>query len=405
MEEALVRYQALAEADPRDWQTLLRVAEIQRRLGQFDDALASLEQAREQMPEETLEVAYNRAIIYHTQGRFAEAAQVLEELLARTATPTGRYGPGESTNRAIFLERLGITQRDMFQREKAIATFRQMLDLGDENAVRGYHQIIETYRDAKQWEKATEAAREGVTRFPADRNLKMVLASQLVDQGQVEAGLAQVQGLLNNTAQDREVYIALSQMHSRLRRWPEAEQAIQRAEQMSERPEDREYALFLRASIYERQKKYDQAEALFQQLLAADKDNAMVLNYLGYMLADRNVRLQEALGYIRRAVELDPQNGAYLDSLGWVYFRLGDYQLAEEYLLRAAERTPHDGVILDHVGDLYAKTGRLRLAVGYWERALAEWERSVPAEVEPEDVASVQKKLEAARVHLARQGQ
>ena len=79
----------------------------------------------------------------------------------------------------------------------------------------------------------------------------------------------------------------------------------------------------------------------------------MTLNYLGYMLADRGTRLDEALGYIRRAVALDPQNGAYLDSLGWVYYKMGNYELAEENLRRASERMGDDPTIHDHLGELY----------------------------------------------------
>src|SRR5437870_9666163 len=89
--------------------------------------------------------------------------------------------------------------------------------------------------------------------------------------------------------------------------------------------------------MYERQKKYDQAEEMFRKVLSTDPDNATALNYLGYMLADRGVKLEEALNYIKKAVNLDPANGAYLDSLGWAYFRLGKYELAEDNLLKASQ--------------------------------------------------------------------
>ena len=73
------------------------------------------------------------------------------------------------------------------------------------------------------------------------------------------------------------------------------------------------------------------------------------------MLADRGVKLDEALGYIKKAVDLDPQNGAYLDSLGWAYFKLGKYELAEDNLLKASERIGTDPTVQDHLGDLYRK--------------------------------------------------
>jgi tetratricopeptide (TPR) repeat protein len=106
---------------------------------------------------------------------------------------------------------------------------------------------------------------------------------------------------------------------------------------------------------------------------------------------------------IKRAVELEPQNGAYLDSLGWVYFKLANYDQAEDYLRRAAEKTPNDATIQDHLGELYAKTGKLKLAAMHWERALDEWNKSIASDVDQQDVARVQKKLESTKVKLAQQ--
>ena len=138
-------------------------------------------------------------------------------------------------------------------------------------------------------------------------------------------------------------------------------------------------------------------------MLVADPKNAQALNYLGYMLADRGVRLDEALGYIRKAVAIDPQNGAYLDSLGWAYYRLGNYDLAEENLRRASEKIGSDPTVQAHLGDVYQKTGRLKLATTHWQRALDEWSKTVPAEVDADEVAKVQKDLESAKVKLAKQ--
>jgi tetratricopeptide (TPR) repeat protein len=121
------------------------------------------------------------------------------------------------------------------------------------------------------------------------------------------------------------------------------------------------------------------------------------------MLADRGVKLDEALTLIKKALELDPSNGAYLDSLGWAYYRLGKYDLAEENLTKASQRIQTDPTVQDHLGDLYLKTGRLKLAAAHWERALAEWNRTVSAEVEQDNMASVQKKLESAKVKLAKE--
>ena len=106
---------------------------------------------------------------------------------------------------------------------------------------------------------------------------------------------------------------------------------------------------------------------------------------------------------IKKAVELDPANGAYLDSLGWVYFRLGKYDQAEEQLVKASQRIGTDPTVHDHLGDLYQKTGRLKLAAVHWERAVSEWSKTIAPEVDSDSLASVQKKLESAKMKLARE--
>jgi len=231
----------------------------------------------------------------------------------------------------------------------------------------------------------------------------MVYASQLADMGQVDAGLDQVKSLLKGNADDRDVYINLAQMYTRLKRWPEAEAALDKAAQLSTKDEDKEYVEFLRGSTYERQKKYEQAEETFRKVLATDPQNAAVLNYLGYMLADRGTKLDEALIMIKKAVELEPANGAYLDSLGWAYYRLGKYELAEDNLMKASQRLGTDPTVQDHLGDLYQKTGRLKLAAAHWERAVNEWNRTVSAEVDTDSLMQVTQKLESAKVKLAKE--
>ena len=96
-------------------------------------------------------------------------------------------------------------------------------------------------------------------------------------------------------------------------------------------------------------------------------------------------------------------NGAYLDSLGWAYFKMGQYEQAETSLRQAVERSQTDPTVHDHLGDLYEKTGRIRLAAAQWEISVTEFSKSAPADIEPAEVAKVQKKLDTARVRLAKQ--
>jgi tetratricopeptide (TPR) repeat protein len=400
---ALEKYKQIVDADPQDAQTYMRIAEIYRKDGKFDQALDMLKKAQAVVPD-SLELPYNMAVVYESLGRYEDAIQTLTTLIQRNQRAEGVYSPGERNNMAIFLERLGTIYREDRKPQQAVETFRKMTALGDDSASRGYQQMIDTYRDNRQWKEATDVAAEASKRLPKDRGLKMILASQEADMGQPDKAIAEVKGLLKGNADDREVYVALAQMNSRLRRWKDAEDDIAKALQFSTKQEEKDYVNFVAGSIYERQKKYEQAEEAFRQVIANDPKNATALNYLGYMMADRGIRLEEALNYIKRAISLDPQNGAFLDSLGWAYYKLGKYDVAEENLRKAAEKSNDDPTIHDHLADLYQKTGRLKQAIVHWERALDGWNKTVAAEVEPADVAKVQKKLEAAKVKLAREG-
>jgi tetratricopeptide (TPR) repeat protein len=406
---ALEQYKVIADANPEDAQTYVRIAEIYRKQGKFEVALDNLKKA-ESMVQDSVEVPYNIAAIYQAQGRYDEAIPILRDLLKKSEKSDGKYSNGEKSNRAVFLERLGSIYRDQGNNQAANEIFRQIIALGgEENIERGYQQIIDTWREAKEWQKATDTAKEAVQKLPGSRDLKMVLASQQADMGEADKALKDVRAMLKGDANaksssdDRQVYIALAQMNTRLRRFSDAEQALDKAEQLSGKTDDKEYVWFLRGSTFEREKRYAEAEEQFKKVVASDPEHASALNYLGYMLADQNTKLEEALGYIKRAVDLDPTNGAYLDSLGWAYFRLGKYELAEDNLLKASQKINTDPTVHDHLGDLYQKTGRLKLAATNWERALIEWNRTIAAEVDPADQTRVQKKLDSAKMKLARE--
>jgi tetratricopeptide (TPR) repeat protein len=402
LDEALKQYRALAEADPENAAALVRISEIQRRQGKYEDALATVRKAR-RMDSSSLEAGYNEGLLLDVLGRYDESAQTYEKMVDLTSHANGAYTSEEKNNRGIFLERLGAVYHEQNKTAEAIATYQKMIDMGSEPAVRGYQFQVDTWRDAKQYDKAIEAARNAVEANPNNRELKLMLAAEMGDLGKTDEGLTQAKGLLANTADDRQVWLAMGQMCVRARRWKEAEDAFNKAEALTTKKEDRGYLLFLRGELAERQKHYEPAEQFFHQALELEPDSAITLNYLGYMLADKGKQLPEALKLIRKAVEQEPMNGAYLDSLGWVYFKMGEYELAEQYLRQAVERDQTDPTVHDHMGELYEKTGRFRMATAQWELSLEEFAKSAPVDVEQAEVAKVQKKLDSARVKLARQ--
>jgi tetratricopeptide (TPR) repeat protein len=400
IDAALDEYRTIQDADPQDATAALRVAEIYRRQGKFDLAMENLKKAAA-LVQDSLEIPYNEALILEAQGKYEDAATVLQKLVSHPLPSDARAG--DKSNRALFLERLGNIYREAGRPLLAMETFRKIIDLGGDEAARGYQDVIDSYRDQKQWSDATRTAQEAVKKLPNDKGLKLTLAQQMADSGKADDSVQLAKSVLKGGPDDRDSYIMLSQIYMRLKRWKDSEDALQQAEKLAARPEEKEYIQFLQGSIYERQKKFDQAEQAFRQVLQQNPSNSMALNYLGYMLADRNTHLEEALTLIKKALDFDPQNGAYLDSLGWVYFKLGNYDQAEENLRRAADKSPNDATVQDHLGELYARTNRFKLAAAHWERALNEWNKSVPADVDQQDVSRVTKKLESTKVKLAQQ--
>ena len=154
----------------------------------------------------------------------------------------------------------------------------KMIDMGGDSSLRGYQGQVDAYRSAKQFDKAVEVSRKAVEVNPKNRELKLMLAGELADLDKADEGLSMAKGLLNNSAEDRVVWIAMGQIDVRLRRWKDAEDAFTKAEPLTTKKEDRTYLLFLRGELAERQKHYEPAEQLFRQALDLDPANAMTLN-------------------------------------------------------------------------------------------------------------------------------
>jgi tetratricopeptide (TPR) repeat protein len=397
--EALAAYQKLADLMPDDPDNYLRIAQIYRELHQLDKAEENLLKARQYNPG-SLEVLYNEAMIYESQGRYEDAIRVLSDAV------TGIKGqstvlPSRRRSLAILYQQLGMLYRDVQNYQAAIYTFQELGHLGEEEDHRARLLIMDTYRLAKDLPKALQTGREAMAKYPTDTSIRASQALSLGENQQTDEAVKLLQAELKGTAGDRETYLNLSQIYERGRRYADAEQAARKAESFSTDPRDNEMAWLMLGAVYEKQKQFDKAEDQFKKALDANPKSAQVLNYYGYMLADRGVRLEEAHDLIQRAVDLEPFNGAYLDSLGWVYFKQNKVEEAEVMMRKAIEHEPHDPTIRSHMGDVYAKQGRMDLAAAEWEKSLSEWRRALPADLESDKVAEVEKKLNQVKHRVA----
>jgi tetratricopeptide (TPR) repeat protein len=397
--DALVVFQKLSDLMPDDSDTYVSMARIYRELHQYDKAEENLVKARQYSPG-SLDVMFNEAMIYESQGRYEDAIRVLSDAVTGVkAQPPAM--PSRRRNLAILYQQLGMLYRDTQNYQAAIYTFQELSHLGDEEDRRARVLIMDTYRQAKDLPKALQAGREAVAKYPDDASISASQALLLGENQQADEGVKLLQADLKNKTPDRESYVNIAQVYERSHRFKEAEEAARKAESLSSDPHENEITWLLLGAIYEKQMMLDKAEEQFKKVLAVNPKNAEVLNYYGYMLADRGIRLEEAQEMIERALEQQPFNGAFLDSLGWVYYKQNKIDDALSALRKASEREAHDPTIRLHLGDAYAKQGRMDLAATEWEKSLNEWHRALPGDVENDKIAEVEKKLGQAKHHVA----
>ncbi|GHA82271.1 hypothetical protein GCM10009069_01750 [Algimonas arctica] len=220
-------------------------------------------------------------------------------------------------------------------------------------------------------------------------NARMGLANQLFDEEQDDTAIAILEGL-SDTHPSYFTREALGRARFFRENWDEAlpfytelVESLSEAE-LTANPEP----LRLRGIIYERLERWDEAEADFLRVLDYKPDDTDTLNYLGYTWVDRGENLTRGFEMIEKAVALEPNSGAIVDSLGWAHYKLGRYDEAKKHLENAVVLTPYSATIIDHLGDAYWRVGRKREATYQWKRAL---------EFDPteDEIVAIQAKLEA----------
>ncbi len=400
-EEAFKLYQEIADAKPLEAGPYLKMSAIRQDQKNLEEARRLLDKAKE-IDKFSLDVQRADALLLADEGKLPDAITTLQSVL--DATAKANLDPAQKLgNRIQLLDDLGVLYRRNEQYDEAIDRFKQMATLEPDQAPLVAIQVIETHREAKDYVKAQQEADAAVAAYPKEPRLHSVRAQLFSDQGKTDAAVAEFRKLMDGS-DDLEIDLNIAETYQKGHNYSEAAKTLDAAEKLAKDDKSRATVFFSRGALYERQKKFDLAEKEFRRVLDADPKNASALNYLGYMLADENVRLPEAQDYIKRAVDIEPGNYAFLDSLGWVYFRLNKLDDAEQQLTRSLQLSGQkDPTIHDHMGDVYFKQGKLKQAISQWQSSIKAFNSSAPGDPEPDEMAKVQKKLDGARVKLAKE--
>ncbi|MGZ8417057.1 MAG: tetratricopeptide repeat protein, partial [Methyloceanibacter sp.] len=234
-----------------------------------------------------------------------------------------------------------------------------------------YAALAEAYESAKKYELEMQALDEIKPDSPLWPNAQIQKAFALNSMERVDDAKALLEDLTAKDPKDVRPLDALGNILRSHERYGEAREFYTRALKLIPKPTKDNWTLFYsRGVCNERLKDWPAAEADFKAALTLAPEESLVLNYLGYSWVDQGQNLKQAMDYIRKAVKLKPDDGYYVDSLGWAYYRLGNLPAAVENLERAVELKPDDPIINDHLGDAYWKVGRTLEAKYQWQQAL-----------------------------------
>jgi tetratricopeptide (TPR) repeat protein len=251
-----------------------------------------------------------------------------------------------------------------------------------------YAALAEAYESAKKYDLELQALDQIKPDSPLWPNAQIQKAFALNSMERVDDAKVLLENLAAKDPKDVRPLDALGNILRAHERYGEARDYYTRALALIPKPTKDNWTLFYsRGVCNERMKDWPAAEADFKEALALSPEESLVLNYLGYSWVDQGQNLKQAMDYIRKAVKLKPDDGYYVDSLGWAYFRLGSLSAAVENLERAVELKPDDPIINDHLGDAYWKVGRTLEAKYQWAQALT---------LKPEDDQAVTLKAKIA---------
>jgi tetratricopeptide (TPR) repeat protein len=247
--------------------------------------------------------------------------------------------------------------------------------------------LADLYESIKKPALAIKVYQRVPSDSPLKRNADIQLATNLDALDRTEEGKKLLDKLIGERKNDLEAIMALGNILRVRKQFVECADAYSRGIEALPNPQKANWLIFyFRGICHERSKQWPSAEADFKRALELFPDQAHVLNYLGYSWIDQGVNLDEGMRMIRRAVEQRPDDGYIVDSLGWAYYRIHNYEEAVKHLERAVELKPEDPTINDHLGDAYWKVGRTL-------EASFQWAHARDLKPEPDDLKKIVEKI------------
>ncbi|MBI4249065.1 MAG: tetratricopeptide repeat protein [Elusimicrobia bacterium] len=330
-----------------------RLSLIDQRVGEWEGAVANLEKAIEIDPR-SLQARYGLAQVYEVLKDTASALTVYLDILP--------YDP----ENADLDNHVGEMYYRASESARAEEFFLKAKGLQPDNA-RANLGLALLAEESSDFGRAAGVLKDSAA-LNDDPRLSLRLSYYLTQADRLQEAVGVLEKAHAKWPEEHEISYFLGIGYDETKKPEKAVEALEAA--LAAKPDFRDARFYL-GTIHEKQNDIKRLEKEFRALIEKNPEDAAALNFLGYSLVDRDMKLEEAKGWIEKALEIDPGNGAYMDSIGWAYFKLGEYDLALKNLKRALEKEPRDEVIWEHLGEVYTVFKDTAAAWAAWKTSLA----------------------------------
>lgn len=317
--EAIAAYQKALEIDPDNGEALIELYQLLRSGNDWEKLTEIFRQVVQKSPDNSEARLILAEGLYVTK-QYEESQKVLQPLLEREEHQVHVY------------RLLGLIASEQSHFDQAEGFFKDIIKIDPKNKF-GWLSLAFLYNQQQHFNKTITTLQDALSHLPEDKDLLAIYGSTL----------------------------------NQLQRYEEAMTVLQKAYQMD--PDDLNIIVSLGVA-YEELNMFPESDSLHETAIQKYPEEALLLNNYAYSLGERGIQLERALEMAKKAISIEPDNGAYLDTIGWIYYQLGDYEKAKQYILDAVSKREDSSVVIEHLGDVYFKLGNIEKAKEYWKQAL-----------------------------------
>ncbi|MFA8342241.1 MAG: tetratricopeptide repeat protein [Rhodothermaceae bacterium] len=423
--EALETYNKILDLTGPEWSVLVKIADLNERMGRIDETISTMQELLKLNPENL----YLQKILIETYIKkkdFAKAEAMLDEALqtypddvhliefkGNIFIQNNKWIEGAEEylkilhkKEVVFPVKVGICASYLnksISDSTVLPVAKKMLEVVDQDttsweikfylggvslAEKKDSIAIDYYKDSfklaewnvqiltrlagllfdnQRYDESIEILSKAINNFPDDFVLNLILGLSYTSNEDNENAVKYLEKAVKLNSTDITALMAYGFNLDRVDKDDEAIKYLSKALEID--PENVQVLSNL-GLIYENREVYEKSDSLYQKALAIDSTNVLVLNNYAYSLSERGIRLKEAEQMSRQALDAEPESASYLDTYGWIMFKMGNLEKALEYVLKAYEKDEEDPALLEHLGDIYLKMDDKTKALEYWEKAL-----------------------------------